>query len=190
VVAIALAGGGACWILALSTLNTLYQLSLPSWVKARGMSFYLVVFQGGSAVGSAVMGVSAQYAGLSVTLLIAAIGLAAGPLAALRWRFQIIAPADLQPAGDWPAPLLASDAAGTGPGRGRAGPHRSGRSRSPSCTTRSPAGSRTCWPRSGRRRTGANSWRAWQDATDPGRILEQFVVSSWAEHERQHQRVT
>jgi hypothetical protein len=93
VVAIALAAGGAFWILALSTLNTLYQLSLPPWVKARGMSFYLVVFQGGSAVGSAVMGVSAQYAGLSVTLLIAAAGLALGPLAALRWRFQVIAPA-------------------------------------------------------------------------------------------------
>jgi MFS family permease len=41
-----------------------------------------------------------------------------------------------------------------------------------------------------RRRTGASSWRAWQDATDPGRILEQFVVPSWAEHQRQHQRVT
>ena len=41
-----------------------------------------------------------------------------------------------------------------------------------------------------RRRTGAISWRAWQDASDPDRILEQFVVSSWAEHERQHERVT
>ena len=41
-----------------------------------------------------------------------------------------------------------------------------------------------------RRRTGATSWRAWQDASDLGRILEQFVVASWDEHLRQHERVT
>ena len=49
--------GGLAWILALSSLNSLYQLTLPGWVKARGMSFYLIVFQGGNAVGSAVMGI-------------------------------------------------------------------------------------------------------------------------------------
>ena len=81
VAAVALAVGGACWILALSTLNSLYQLSLPQWIKARGMSFYLVVFQGGNAIGSAVMGVAAEHAGLSPTLAIAAAGLALGPLA-------------------------------------------------------------------------------------------------------------
>jgi predicted MFS family arabinose efflux permease len=43
VVAVALVVGGACWILALSTLNSLYQLSLPRWIKACGMSFYLMV---------------------------------------------------------------------------------------------------------------------------------------------------
>lgn len=41
-----------------------------------------------------------------------------------------------------------------------------------------------------RRRTGATMWRAWQDSDDPGRILEQFVVASWDEHLRQHERVT
>jgi len=32
-----------------------------------------------------------------------------------------------------------------------------------------------------RRRTGASAWRVWQDAADPGRIVEQFVVASWDE---------
>jgi Transmembrane secretion effector len=41
-----------------------------------------------------------------------------------------------------------------------------------------------------RRRTGATSWRAWRDAADPARVLEQFVVASWTEHLRQHERVT
>jgi hypothetical protein len=41
-----------------------------------------------------------------------------------------------------------------------------------------------------RRRTGASSWRAWQDGAQAGRILEQFVVASVDEHLRQHERVT
>ncbi len=39
VAAVALVVAGTCWILALSTLSSLYQLSLPRWIKARGMSF-------------------------------------------------------------------------------------------------------------------------------------------------------
>ena len=41
-----------------------------------------------------------------------------------------------------------------------------------------------------RRRTGAIAWRIWQDAADPDRIVEQFIVASWEEHLRQHERVT
>jgi hypothetical protein len=44
--------------------------------------------------------------------------------------------------------------------------------------------------RYGRRRTGATNWRAWRDAAATGRILEQFVVASWDDHLRQHERVT
>jgi hypothetical protein len=69
IVAIALAAGGLTWIVVLSTLNSMYQLTLPGWVKARGMSFCLIVFQGGNAVGAAVLGVTAEHAGLSPTLL-------------------------------------------------------------------------------------------------------------------------
>jgi MFS family permease len=183
VVAAALVVGGACWVLALSTLNSLYQLSLPRWIKARGMAFYLMVFQGGNAVGSAVMGITATHAGLARTLTIAAAGLALGPLAAVAWRFRPIPPDDLLPAGDWPAPHLTPDQAPEGP----------------------VLVSVEYWARPGladhlmteleqtrfsRRRTGATSWRAWRDADAPSRILEQFVVASWDEHLRQHDRVT
>jgi MFS family permease len=183
VVAAALAVGGVCWILALSTLNSLYQLSLPNWIKARGMSFYLVVFQGGNAIGSAVMGVAAEHAGLSPVLAIAAAGLALGPLAALRWRFQPIQPDELLPAGDWPQPHLSAAEASDGPVMVtvvyRAQP---GREEDLVAVLRE--------TRFSRRRTGATSWRAWQDSADPGRVLEQFVVASWDEHLRQHDRVT
>src|SRR5947207_6219646 len=41
-----------------------------------------------------------------------------------------------------------------------------------------------------RRRTGAASWGLYQDASEPGRFVENFVVESWNEHLRQHSRVT
>jgi MFS family permease len=183
VAAVALLVGGAFWVLALSTLSSLYQLSLPQWIKARGMSFYLMVFQGGGAVGAAVMGVLAEHAGLSPTLTIAAAGLALGPLAGLAWRFQSIPPQDLLPAGDWPAPHLAPDQTPDGPVlvslEYRARPGREDELMTALQATRF-----------SRRRTGATSWRAWQDAGDPSRILEQFVVASWDEHLRQHEHVT
>jgi hypothetical protein len=30
----------------------------------------------------------------------------------------------------------------------------------------------------------------WQDSADPDRVVEQFIVASWAEHLRQHERIT
>jgi MFS family permease len=183
VAALALVVGGGCWILALSTLSSLYQLSLPRWIKARGMSFYLMVFQGGNAVGSAVMGIAAAHAGLTVTLTIAAAGLALGPLAGLAWRFRPLPPEDLLPAGDWPVPLLAAGQSPEGPVLVSV----EYRARSGQDDELLAALART---RFARRRTGAISWRAWQDAAQPSRILEQFVVASWDEHLRQHDRVT
>jgi Transmembrane secretion effector len=40
------------------------------------------------------------------------------------------------------------------------------------------------------RRTGASSWRLCRDSAEEDRIMEQFVVASWEEHLRQHERVT
>jgi quinol monooxygenase YgiN len=41
-----------------------------------------------------------------------------------------------------------------------------------------------------RRRDGAYAWGLFEDAAEEGRILETFLVESWMEHLRQHERVT
>jgi hypothetical protein len=41
-----------------------------------------------------------------------------------------------------------------------------------------------------RLRDGATGWGLFRDAADPERFLETFVVASWAEHLRQHARIT
>jgi predicted MFS family arabinose efflux permease len=181
--ALVLVVGGVAWILVLSTLNSQYQTTLPGWAKARGMSYYLVIFQGGGALGSAAFGVIAQNAGLSKALLAAAVGLALVALAGMRLPFKAISPVGLLPAGDWPGPQLLDASATDGPVlvtleyRPRPGLERD-------LVDALHAG------RHARRRTGAVSWRVWRDAADPGRVLEQFVVGSWDEHLRQHERVS
>jgi MFS family permease len=181
--ALVLVIGGVAWILVLSTLNSQYQSTLPGWAKARGMSYYLVVFQGGGALGSAAFGAVAQDAGLTGALLAAAIGLALVALVGVWLPFKPISPQDLLPAGDWPDPQLVGPAATAGPVlvtveyRPRPGLEQE-------LIAALYAG------RYARRRTGAVSWRVWRDATDPGRVLEQFVVGSWEEHLRQHERVS
>jgi quinol monooxygenase YgiN len=41
-----------------------------------------------------------------------------------------------------------------------------------------------------RRRTGAVRWSLYRDADQPQRFVETFVVPSWDEHVRQHERRT
>jgi hypothetical protein len=41
-----------------------------------------------------------------------------------------------------------------------------------------------------RRRDGARRWGVFRDTANLERLLETFVVASWGEHMRQHERVT
>jgi Transmembrane secretion effector len=175
--------GGLAWILALSTLNSEYQSTLPNWAKARGMSYYLVIFQGGGALGSAVLGVVAERAGLSTARIAAAIGLAVVAGVGLWFPFRGISPSELLPSGDWPDPRLIDATTPAGPVMVTV-EYRPLPGREREVVDALYAN------RYARRRTGAVMWRVWRDAADRGRVLEQFVVGSWEEHLRQHERVS
>ena len=41
-----------------------------------------------------------------------------------------------------------------------------------------------------RRRDGGYDWHIFEDAADDGRFVETFLIHSWEEHLRQHERVT
>src|SRR6266436_2973408 len=86
VLTVTLAGGGIAWIVVLSNLNVSAQTVTPSWVRARVMAVYLLVFMGGLAGGSAVWGFVAARAGVSAALLFAALGLLIGLVAAGRYH--------------------------------------------------------------------------------------------------------
>jgi predicted MFS family arabinose efflux permease len=82
------AAAGLAWISILATLNTAAQTAAPAWVRARVISMYVLVLQGGLALGSAVWGFVASNAGLHFTLTFAAIALAASLFISPWYRLQ------------------------------------------------------------------------------------------------------
>jgi MFS family permease len=184
VAAVALAVGGLCWILALATFNSAFQSSLPGWVKARGMGWYLIVFQGGNAIGSLVLGVVAQEFGLTAALAIAGGLLVLGPVSAIRFPLVAIDPKRLVAVGDWPHPQLPES------GEALNGPILVQIAYVAPAERSAELRAALMGLRRSRRRTGASSWRLWRDIATPERHVESFTVVSWEEHLRQRERVS
>jgi MFS family permease len=179
VVAAALVVGGIAWIGVLSSLNASAQVALPAWVRARGMATYLLVFQGGQALGSFGWGLLATHTSTSVALTAVAAGMTAG-LAISSRRHKLAQPRalDLTPISSWTEPDLSMEP----------DPHRpvliTIEYRVPEQNHDKFRGEMQRMGRS-RRRTGAERWSLYQDAHDPDRFVENFLVGSWEEHIRQ-----
>ena len=69
----ALVIGGMAWLSTLATMNAAMQLSLPGWVRARGLSVYQLVFMGGQAIGSLLWGLLAGATSSVTALLVSAV---------------------------------------------------------------------------------------------------------------------
>ena len=77
---------GTAWIGILACLNVAAQTMCPSFLRARALSMYLLVLQGGMAVGSTVWGALATRFGIPAALLCSSVALALGLLAVRRHR--------------------------------------------------------------------------------------------------------
>jgi predicted MFS family arabinose efflux permease len=88
VLCVALGLGGAAWSSSNQNFQIAVQMSAPGWVRARAIAAYLLTFQGGLAIGSAIWGLVAERAGDPTALTLAAAGLAAGVVAAVRWPVE------------------------------------------------------------------------------------------------------
>jgi MFS family permease len=177
--------GGAAWVVFVSLINALVQNLAPDWVRARVLAVFILVYQGSFALGSAVWGGVAQRVGIRAALVYAGIG----TIASVAFAFFAKLPAstaDLSPWNHWRMPVLVRDVeAGA-----RQGPvlvtieyavmseheaefvetiHQYARIR---------------------RRDGAYRWGVFRDTEIADRYLEIFMVNSWAEHLRQHERQT
>ncbi|GJI86922.1 MFS transporter [Duganella hordei] len=77
---------GMAWIATANALIVSVQLSLPDWVRARGMAMYQMAIMGASAAGAALWGQVAALGGLRTSLLCAAASGAVAMQLAHRFR--------------------------------------------------------------------------------------------------------
>ena len=72
---------GVAWIGILACLNVAAQTMCPSYLRARALSMYLLVLQGGMAIGATLWGALAKQIGIANALAVAAVVLACGVMA-------------------------------------------------------------------------------------------------------------
>lgn len=175
---------GTAWISVISSSMAAAQVALPAWVRARGLAYFWVVFMGGMALGSAVWGEVASWVGIPYALTIAAVGAIVGIIA--TWRFQIGPHEifDLTPTLHWTTPHVRDEKEmDRGPVmvmiEYRIDPSKLEQ-----------FAEALHHVRRLRRRDGAFMWEMFTDFEEEGRVVECFMVESWLEHLRQHERET
>jgi hypothetical protein len=148
------------------------------------MASYGIVFFGGLAGGSVLWGTVASFVDIPATLLIAALALGAALLFGLRYRMPVAENLDLRPSTRWSetarivephpdqGPVLVTVEYRIDPGSSRE-------------FARAMQGMRRI-----RLRDGAIEWGLFHDTADLARYVEFFIVESWLDHLRQHERFT
>jgi len=179
VVVIVLIPAGMAWVGMLATVNTLLQLFLPRWVRARGLSVYQMVLFGAQGLGAVAWGLVADSFGLTLTFLVAAGLMAAGTASIRIWPLVDTSRMDRSTVVRPDPPVALTPEADTGPVVVR--------------TSYSIPVERELEfiramgrVRMSRLRTGATQWGLFRDGEQPRVFEEIFVVASWEEHLRQH----
>jgi MFS family permease len=177
------AGGG--WIVFISLVSALTQTLAPDWARARVLAVFILILQGGLAAGSATWGAVATGSGVPTTLVLAGLSTMAtillGAIAKLPETTS-----DMTPWNHWRLPAVVHEAAPAlehGPVlvtvRYRVQPQRANQF----------LGAMQKLGRI-RHRDGASWWGVFRDLEHADVYVETFLVTSWAEHLRQHERFT
>jgi MFS family permease/quinol monooxygenase YgiN len=191
--ALSMALYGAAWIAAGSTLAVSAQTAAPAWVRARAIAIYQLSFFGMMAFGAALAGWLGARFGVGPALATAAVGGMALALLVRPWRLDPAAalaarkgeePAAVVPVPEAPAAEL-EELLG----------ERSGRVLEAVRYRIDPAdrGAFLEAMREVRRvrlRSGALTWRLYEDVAHPERWAEFWAVENWTEHLREAHRQT
>lgn len=181
---LALVIGGIAWLVLISTYNTAVLSIVPSWVRGRVMSVFMLVFFGPFAIGSALWGFLGSWLGITATLALTAVFTGAGILATSGMQFSESHGIDLTPSEHWPqftgevepalheGPILVVAEYTVDPGHAEE-------------FLNAVSSLRTI-----RMRDGAFRWNLFKEAGDAHRFIESFLVESWAEYMRQQERFT
>jgi MFS family permease len=180
----AMALGGACWVLALSTFNVTIQLSAPRWVVGRALALYQTAAFGGLALGSWIWGLLAEAFGPGDALLISAVAHAAGLAIGLFRPLPEFEEADLDPLRRWVEPKVALDI------QPRSGPIVISIEYLISEEDVVEFLAVMAERRRVRRRDGARHWTLLRDLENPDMWIERYHTPTWLDYVRYNQRVT
>jgi hypothetical protein len=158
-------------------------LSLPNWVRARGLAIFLMVFFGGISLGSAFWGWIANLYSVSDAMYGAALGAILFMLLTCKIKLQQGGEMDLTPSLHWPVPVVAE-----------AVDFDQGPVMVTICYQIKPhdkqAFLRAIYQlKAVRMRNGVFRWGVFENIGKPGQFLECFMEDNWAEHLRHHNRM-
>lgn len=180
--ALAIAVAGAAWVITFATLNTIVQLTVPTWVRGRVLSIYMMAFTGAMPIGALLAGALAEVWGTPPALAVTSLAVIVVAVIAFAMRLPAIPALEAsEEPEDW---------VGTTHARAVSG---------------GPIAVLVTWEiepdqltpflaamkvlRMYRRRTGASRWTLFRDAERPVQMTELFEVPDWAEHLRQSERI-
>src|SRR5271165_3911773 len=176
---------GFAWTSTMSTLNLAVQVSAPHWVQARALGTYQMVFSGGMALGSVIWGLIAERLSTPISLAAAAGGLLVTLPFSRRMHVLCGEQPDLSPMRtslDMPHLALEPEM--------HDGPVRILIDYCVDPEDYNDFVHAVHKLRDVRLRDGAMRWGIFQDANDPRRLNETFVMESWIDYLRQRERFT
>ena len=176
---------GIGWLTTVSSLLLAAQRAAAGWVRGRALAISTLMLFGSLAIGAVVWGVLANRVGVAWALTAAAGGMLLGLGLIPRFRLTAAEALDLEPSRNWPDPVVAEELAA------EAGPVlvTVEYTIEPDQRAAFAAAARKLL-RPMRRRDGAVFWELFVDSSNPKRCVECWLVESWAEHLRQHERTT
>jgi MFS family permease len=180
----AMLAAGAAWISVANSLTVAAQMSLPDWVRARGMSIVQMSIMGGTAIGAGLWGQVASLTSVPISLALSSVCAVLALILMRNFKVGGRADEELTPARVWKAPELAIPVE---PEQG------------PVLVTIEfqidPAHkdefvavmreSRRIWLSN-----GLLAWELFHDVSDPGHYIEHLIDESWAEYVRRNERVS
>lgn len=180
--ALAIAVAGAAWVITFAVLNTIVQLTAPTWVRGRVLSIYMMAFTGAMPIGALLAGGLGQLLGTPPAIAITSLAVIAVAVIAFVMRLPALPSLEApEEPDDWVGARHAREVTG------------------------GPIAVLITWEiepdqlipflaamkvlRMYRHRTGASRWTLFRDPDRPERMTELFEVTDWAEHLRQSERI-
>lgn len=175
---------GGAWLSGLNTFSVASQSAFPNWVRARSSAIYLVVMQGGSALGAVVWGQLTGHFNSTVALVAAACGLILSAILSRLLPISHVEKLDLSPSNHWHGHAMANEPSPED------GPILITIEYHIDPANAKPFRAAMFQLREIRLRDGAFRCSLFVDLEDATLYRETFLVGSWAEHLRQHERAT